>query len=139
MMDALVLDASAALAWCFPDEATAATRELQVILERVPAIVPWHWYLEVANAFALSERRQRITAARSAELIELLEAVDLRVEEDGPGRVFSHALPLARTHSLTVYDAVYLDLAMRLRLPLATLDEALRSAAQNVGVPLLGK
>lgn len=139
MTDALVLDASAALAWCFPDEATAATLELQVILERVPAIVPSHWYLEVANAFALSERRQRITVARSAELIELLEAVELRVEEDDPGRVFSHTLPLARTHSLTVYDAVYLDLAMRLRLPLATLDEALRSAAQNVGVPLLGK
>jgi len=48
-------------------------------------------------------------------------------------------LPLCRAHRLTSYDAIYLDLAQRGRLPLSTLDEPLRKAAKKLGVKLLGK
>jgi predicted nucleic acid-binding protein len=138
MIDALVLDASVALAWCFEDESTAAVRNLQVILETASAVIPAHWYMEVANAFLVSERRKRITAKHSAELIALLSSIELHVDDTDQGRIFSHVLPLARATGLTVYDATYLDLAARRGLPLATLDIELRRAAEALGVTLLG-
>jgi predicted nucleic acid-binding protein len=61
------------------------------------------------------------------------------VDSEAPQRAFSHLLPLCRTHKLTSYDAIYLELAVRRRLPLATLDVALRKAAKKLGVKLLGK
>ena len=47
-------------------------------------------------------------------------------------------MSLAREHGLSVYDAAYLKLAMRRGLPVATLDEKVKTAAATVGVPLYG-
>ncbi|HKE00140.1 MAG TPA: type II toxin-antitoxin system VapC family toxin [Planctomycetota bacterium] len=139
MSAAFVLDASLALSWCFSDEATAASRRIQDRLESETAVVPGLWFLEVANVLALAERRKKLTAAATAELVTLFGAFDLEVDDEASGRAFGHLLPICRAHGLSAYDAVYLDLALRRRLPLATLDDELRSAGRKLGLDLLGK
>jgi len=130
----LVLDASVALAWCFDNEATEAADH---VLERVAhdtAAVPAIWHVEVANVLALAERRRRITRARSAEFIALIEELEIIVDEETPLRAFARTLDLAREERLTAYDASYLELAMRLGRPLASKDRDLCDAAERVGV-----
>ena len=136
-MTDIVIDASVALAWCFKDERTEATARL---LERVrtdAAAVPILWHLEIANVLALAERRGRITSAESAELIALLETLEIVVDEETWSRAFTRILDLAREERLTAYDAAYLELAMRLGVPLASKDRDLCDAAERVGVTVL--
>lgn len=139
MNPSFVVDASIALAWCYTDEATPETAALLDRLTIEAALVPSHWYLEVGNSLATAERRKRIERNAVNDFIALLNTLDINVESDTVTRVFSHILPLARTHQLTVYDATYLDLAVRANTPLATLDEDLRAAARQLGIVLLGK
>jgi predicted nucleic acid-binding protein len=134
----LVLDASIALCWCFEEEATEATDQLLRQLQNATVAVPIHWHLEVTNVLTLAERRRRITPADTAEFIELLETLMIDPDEGTPGRAFSRVLDLARSERLTAYDAAYLELAMRLGVPLATKDIALSGAATKLGVPVVG-
>jgi len=136
---ALVIDCSVTMAWCFGDEATAGSAKVQDRLGKEAAVVPAHWFLEVTNVLVMAERRKRITAAASVEFLTLLETLEIQVDEESARRAFSHLLPLCRQHGLTSYDAAYLDLALRRRLPLATLDDDLRSAARQLGLELLGR
>jgi predicted nucleic acid-binding protein len=139
MTPALVLDCSVTVAWCFKDEMTDETKALQDRLILESALVPEHWFLEVANALLVGERRKRISTIDVNEFPRLLGALLIEVDDQSPPRAFDHILPLARAHSLTSYDAAYLDLALRRHLPLASLDDDLRSAATALGVQVLGK
>ena len=132
-----MIDASVALAWCFGDERTEATVSLLERLQTDAAAVPNLWHLEVANGLALAERRGRITPAESAELIALLEMIEIVVDEETPARAFTRLLDLAREERLTAYDAAYLELAMRLGVPLASKDGDLCDAAERLGVSVL--
>lgn len=132
-----MIDASVALAWCFGDERTEATVSLLERLQTDAAAVPNLWHLEVANGLALAERRGRITPAESAELIALLERIEIVVDGETPVRAFTRVLDLAREERLTAYDASYLELAMRLGLPLASKDADLCDAAERLGVSVL--
>jgi len=133
-----VVDSSVALAWCFRDEATPATRALLQRMGGETALVPAWWFLELTNVIALAERKRRITLEKVAEFIALIQGFDLEIDEEGARRAFTHLLPFCRTYQLTSYDALYLDLALRRQVPLATLDEPLRKAAEKLGVKLLG-
>jgi len=133
----LVLDASVALTWCFRNEATAAADRVLECLAAGAASVPAIWHLEIANALALSERRRRITPARSAEFITLLETLEIVVDEETATRALGRVLDLAREERLTAYDAAYLELAMRLGIPLASKDGDLCDAAERLGVSVL--
>lgn len=139
MSASFVVDCSVAMSWCFPDEATAETTRLLDRLETETALVPAHWFLEVTNVLAMAEKRRRLASTRSDRFLSLLETLEFDVDVESPGRAFAHLLPLCRAHRLTAYDAVYLDLATRRRLPLATLDDDLRTAAKALGVTALGK
>jgi len=132
-----VLDASIALAWCFKNELTDAVAVLRDRLASESAAVPSLWHLEVANGLALAERRKRITSAESIELIELMDSFDIVVDEETPFRAFTRILDLAREERLTAYDASYLELAMRLGVPLASNDADLCDAAERLGVRVL--
>ena len=136
-MTGFVLDASVALAWCFDDEGTPAAWALLDRLHHAPAVVPVLWALEVGNILLGAEKRRRISQARSVEFLGILGALDIRVDPDQPGRAFRDVLPLARAQQLTIYDASYLELAMRLGLPLATKDAALVRAATTLRVATL--
>lgn len=133
-----VLDASVALAWHFEDEAVDGADAIseRSIVEDV--VVPYHWHAEVANGLLVGERRRRTSAERIDAFGLRLAALDLVVDESPAAIVFDRLLPIARANQLTVYDAFYLELAMRRSLPLATFDAALAKAAQAAGVPLLG-
>jgi predicted nucleic acid-binding protein len=132
-----VFDASVTMAWCFEDERTAATDAMLHRLASSPAIVPHLWPLEVANVLALAVRKGRLTPAQRTQFITLLQASAIHIDTETASRTFSSILSLADAHNLTTYDAAYLELAARRRLPLATLDHDLRAAAPAAGVILL--
>jgi predicted nucleic acid-binding protein len=134
---AFVLDASVAMAWCFGDEATPASKQLLDQLEAGTASVPTLWHLEVANVLASGQRRHRITAARIVQFIDMLDGLEVAVDQETPARAFGEILDLARAEKLTSYDAAYLELAMRLGVPLATKDRQLGQAAERLGVEVL--
>lgn len=136
-MSGYVLDASVAVAWCFDDESTPAAWALLERLRAEPGHAPALWALEVGNILLGAEKRRRITQARTAEFLGILGDLDIRVDPEPPGRAFRDVLPLARSQGLTTYDACYLELAMRLGLPLATKDSALARAATALSVPIL--
>jgi len=100
--------------------------------------VPAWWYIEITNVLAMAERKGRITPAQSDAFIADLSKLGIEKDEEAPDRAFTHLLALCRRHRLTSYDAIYLDLAIRRRLPLATLDDDLRKTAEKLSIGLLG-
>ena len=132
-----VFDASITLAWCFEDERQPSTDELFRRLGRTPAVVPQIWPLEVANVLMLAVRKGRLTSAQRAQFVQVLDSAAIHIDAASAGSAFSTITALADLHRLTIYDASYLELALRLRLPLATLDRELRAAAAVAAVPLL--
>lgn len=139
MSGAFVVDCSIAMTWLFHDEATAETAKLFDRLATESVLVPAWWYVEVVNVLALAERKGRITSVQADAFLSDLGRLDIERDDEAPGRAFAHLLPLCRTHHLTAYDAIYLDLAVRRHLPLATLDVDLRKAAKKLSVKLLGQ
>jgi predicted nucleic acid-binding protein len=139
MTPSFVIDASVAMTWLFKDEITPATQRLLKELSNKSGLVPAWWYVEIANVLALAERKGRVNTAEIVDFIAVLASAQIEADNEAPQRAFTHLLPLCRNHGLTSYDAMYLDLAQRRKLPLATLDEPLRKAAKKLGVKLLGK
>lgn len=135
---AFVLDNSVVLAWALAEEDPGAERVMD-LLANGEARVPGVWPLEFANALLAAGRRKRLTEAGAAELREIVLSLPIRVVPDTVDRVVTAVLALAREHGLSVYDASYLDLAMREGLPLATLDRQLSDAARRCSVPLLAE
>jgi predicted nucleic acid-binding protein len=138
MSASFVVDCSIAMAWLFHDEATPKTSALLNRLATETALVPAWWFVEITNVLAMAERNGRITARQSDAFIDDLSKLGIERDNQAPDRAFTHLLALCRTHRLTSYDAIYLDLAIRRSLPLATLDEDLRKAAKKLRVALLG-
>jgi len=133
----LVLDSSITLAWLHEDE---GGQGLEVLFDRVieeGAHVPTLWRLEVANALTVSVRRERISAAHRIAFLDQLARLNIASDAHTDAHAWNATLALADLHGLTVYDAAYLELAQRLRLPLASLDMALVRAALAAGVTVL--
>jgi predicted nucleic acid-binding protein len=135
----IVLDSSSTLARAFPDERTAAILEVFDFIAQFGAVVPQLWHIEVANSLNVGIRRGRITMDNRSGILADLEELPILTDRETSDRAWHETLALADRHRLTVYDATYLELALRLSLPLATLDGDLRKAAQREGVTLLGK
>lgn len=136
-MTALVIDASVLLSWCFEDEGGP---EVDAMIDKVAAegaTVPGLWSLEIANALVAAERRGRITPADSAAFTAMIEDLPLVADPCTSARALHETIGVAREQGLTAYDAAYLELAMRLGLPLATGDRRLGAAGQRVGVVIL--
>ena len=137
-MAAFVLDASVTLPWCFSDEATEATNALLTRLQAGDeAIVPAHWPAEVANALLVAVRRKRIPFEDVHQFLEDLEVLPIRVDTSAMNQIRAGVFPLAEQYELTIYDAAYLELAIREGLPLATLDNDMRKASRAAGVSLV--
>lgn len=101
------------------------------------ATVPAHWPLEVANALLIAIRRGRISREKASRFFDDLGSLPIRIDSKSSENAFGRVFALAEQYELTVYDAAYLELAMRENLPLATLDQDLRKAARAAGVPLV--
>jgi predicted nucleic acid-binding protein len=136
-MTRLVLDCSVAMAWCFEDETNPYSEFVLEALEGGEALVPTLWPLEVANVLALSERKGRLTVARSTEFLALLNRLPIKVDQETTQKAFSDVIHLARAQRVTAYDAAYLELASRQGLPIATLDDKIKNAANRLAVTLV--
>jgi len=130
-----VLDGSLALTWYFKDEADSYADAVAARFPTARATVPVIWPLEVANAVLMGERRQRSTEAQAAKWLGYLGSLPISVDDETNNRAWGDVLSLARAQRLSVYDAAYLELALRRGLPLATLDDKLKAAASAVGAP----
>jgi predicted nucleic acid-binding protein len=132
-----VLDSSVVLAWLLPDEASAAVDALADRLERESADVPAIWSLEVGNALLTAVRRTRITLVDVDASLAALAALPIHSDRTVGPAILNTIVALAARHGLTTYDASYIELAQRSRLPLATLDRKLREACAAAGVAVL--
>jgi predicted nucleic acid-binding protein len=134
-MAALVIDASIASAWCFPDEQTNYTKAVlqAVSSSSVDAVAPRLWAYEIRNSVLMALRRGRIGKPDSEQFLTSLNHLNVRLSEPAS---YDDVFYLALKHGLTVYDAAYLNVAMQERLPLASLDRQLVQAAQAVGIQL---
>lgn len=130
----LVLDCSVTVAWAFKDEFSPATQRIYGLVEDHGAVVPAHWMAEVANVLRMGERRRRITVPDVADVMQMLSELPIEIDDGHSWRSMAEAQRLSRAHGLTVYDAVYLELALRRGLPLATTDADLLNAAMASGV-----
>ena len=127
-----------AFAWVLPNQTSS---EAEALLERIEAgaeaIVPSLWFLEVANGLLVAQRRKKVTTPERMLALKRLSTLALTVDEDNARDVFGRTSTLAEQFGLSVYDAAYLEVALRRNLPLGTRDRALRSAAKRSGIPEL--
>jgi len=130
----VVIDASVAVAWCLEDETSPYAVKVLATLAESEAHVPSIWPLEVANALLVAERRGRLSVDETTRAVSLLRELPIRVDHTPPDTVFTHVLSIARTQFLSVYDAAYVELAVRIGAPIATLDDRLQQAASQLGV-----
>ncbi len=129
-----VLEASLATTWAFDDESDLVADATRDLMSQEDAIVPSIWWYEVRNAALVGERRGRLKPTDTAYFLEQL--ADLPITTDASVDE-SLTFRLARERNLTFYDASYLALALRRRVPLATLDRALIAAARAESVALV--
>ena len=132
-----VIDASVTLSWVYTDEHSAASDALLARVAGQGAVVPALWRLEIANALQVGLKRKRIDATYRDAAIRKLVLLPIETDPDTNYYAWSTTLSLAENHQLTVYDASYLELALRLNLPRATRDGQLAAAASGAGVALL--
>jgi predicted nucleic acid-binding protein len=135
-MARIVIDASATLAWLFDEEDTNA--RVRPILDSSELVAPWLWRLEVANAILVRERRKLLAETLASRLLQALDDLKIDLVGEPADRTVVELAKSARPYQLCAYDAVYVDLAIRLRLPLFTRDNNMRAAAKRAGVGLIG-
>ena len=133
-MTSVVVDASVALAWCFPDEGSKEAERILAALKGVTVLVPGVWALEIVNAILVGERRKRLKQPEILRFVALLESLPISEDHQTVGDRVANVLPVARNYALSAYDAAYLELAIRHNSPLATLDAGLQKAARRAGV-----
>ena len=137
MTRSFVADASVAIGWVHPGQATAYTAAmLDAIADGAAIEVPALWPLEVANALTVLVRRKRLTEAERQVGLGWLRGLPLRIDHEMASLAFSRLSDLATAHQLSIYDAAYLELAQRRKLALACADGPLRKAARQSGVSL---
>ena len=126
-MAAFVLDCSVTIAWLMPDE-NQAKDFLQDVVDQ-GAIVPSLWPLEVGNVLLIAERKKRITLEQRRAALYTLGELPITIDRDTSTHAWLETMTLAEQYNLTLYDASYLELALRRSLPLLTFDVALKQAA----------
>jgi predicted nucleic acid-binding protein len=138
MSEGFIADSSVGVAWAAHSQASEATDDLlDSVAAGTPLVVPALWPFEVANSLLVLLRRKKILAEERERALSALARLPLVVDEDGPRLALGSISALAAEHGLTVYDAAYLELAVRRKLPLASRDEALCKAARGCRVKLL--
>jgi predicted nucleic acid-binding protein len=132
-----VIDASVALSWFLQDEHSPASDQFFALVADEGAIVPSLWRLEIANALQVAVRRNRIDRAYRDGTIQRAGRLPIEVDPETDTHAWTRTLHLSERHNITVYDAAYLELALRRNVPLATRDQDLAKAAVASGVTVL--
>ena len=127
-----VLDCSITLAWCFEDESNEYTDAILENLQDTTVIVPTIWPLEVANVLLLAKKKKRITEILAASFIDALSSLPIVIDHSTTSKAMHSIFELAGHTHLTIYEAAYLELAIREKIPLLTLDKELIKVAKNL-------
>ena len=135
-MNRLVIDCSVTMGWCFADESGEFAEAVLAAVHTDGAVVPPIWKWEVGNSLLMAERRGRITPDDCRLILAKLATLPIAVDDGSAPAAWHETLNLARDHRLTVYDAAYLELAIRDSSRLCTLDQELIAAAKRLGVVL---
>ena len=131
-MPGMVIDASLAIAWVHPGQASPSTDALLADVGRgTPIVVPALWSVEVANALLVLQRRKKLRTDERLTALAALRGLNVSVDHEMSALAFTEVSALASELGLSVYNAVYLELALRLKLPLACKDGSLRDAAKR--------
>ena len=133
----IVVDASASLGWSFKDQQTPELLDLTERVVEHGAVVPQLWPVEVAHVVLRARRRGQISPEECRAIISGLSSLNIEIDEESAAQVWVATIGLADKHNLSVYDATYLELAVRKQLPLATLDDKLIAAARAEGLAVL--
>jgi predicted nucleic acid-binding protein len=138
MSEGFVADASVAVAWVHPAQATPQTRELlQAVYAGARVEVPSLWPLEISNAILVLVRRKKILEVERQAALAALQRIAVRIDYEMSVLAFTKLSAIAFEHQLTVYDAAYFELAQRRMLPLACKDGPLREAARRAKIKVL--
>ena len=129
-----VLDCSVAISWCLVDEDNDYANEVLALMPDAEAFVPGIFTLEIANTLLVAERRNRMTSTQTASAINLIQSMPIEIDAQTSAMALEATLTLGREQGLASYDAAYLELAIRLGLPLVTLDTRLAEAATHCSV-----
>jgi len=133
-----VADSSVAIAWVVHSQSSRATDLLLSNVESgTPFLVPVLWMFEVANSLLILRRRRRIESWEYERARQYLSDSNPVVDDQGPQQALGSISALAEKNELSVYDAAYLELALRKIVPLASRDAALNRAAKRIGVRTL--
>lgn len=132
-----VVDCSVSVAWYVEDESNRYTERALTSLMKDGALVPSLWRTEFVNAVVMAERRGHIVAAKRRAILADAERLPIAVDHDPDLAGMVRLGDVAAEYGLSAYDAAYLELAHRARLPLATQDKALRRTARRASVSLL--
>jgi predicted nucleic acid-binding protein len=133
----LVLDASIVLAATLPDENSDLAAEILEQVAEEGAFTPAIFLWEVANVLSTAVRRNRLPSAHAEEIFDDISELNIVVDDTQPANVWVDAYGLSQRHAISVYDAGYLELALRMKIPLATLDKALANAALRENLRLV--
>jgi predicted nucleic acid-binding protein len=129
---AFILDNSVVSGWFLENQASPYTEAIAARLNDETALAPALWELELTNVLRTACLRQRMTADHAQAVIANLGALPIEVDRTPVRR--GELLALSLRFGLSAYDAAYLELALRLQLPIATRDGPLRDAAVASGV-----
>lgn len=135
----MVVDSSITMAWFMSGELDPVAQQILDTVVADGAVVPSLWRIEVGNTLLHAVRHGKIPAAKRAEALRYLEELDIEIDHETETHAWTRTLDLADRYRLTLYDACYLELALRRHLPLATRDDDLRKAAGTLDVQALGK
>ena len=130
-----VIDASVIVSWFFPDETNGAHDSILNNIDKIKIYVPSVFEYEFINILLNAEKRKRIDRPTVVKILEIVSRYPLVIESS---TVLSSEIvkffEMAQTHDLTAYDAAYLELALRLNLPLITYDKLLLNIARKLKI-----
>ena len=125
------------MSWFFEDEADEYSDLVMDKLNIDGAVVPQIWTYEVVNALLVGERKKRLQRTQSLWILERLQKLPISIDDFKPNRVMSEILALGSKHKLSAYDSAYIELSLRLNVPLSTRDKALTTSALHAGIKLV--
>lgn len=130
-----VLDCSVTMSWCFEDEIDDYTENvLNALSQNYQARVPTIWKYEISNVLLLTERKKRISLLKANNFKNALSSLPITVDHGATDRALDTIFELGRELQLTAYDASYLELAFREKIPIATNDKELIKAAKKISI-----
>lgn len=134
-----VVDASVIFSWQFPDEDSDLVSQVVEMFIEQTAWVPAHWHAEIANGFAIAVRRNRLTRDYREGALQRICDLPIRTDHDSTPALWNETQIICDDYQLSAYDAAYLEVAQRRRIPLATLDKSMARAAGALGISLIEK